>query len=83
MHMNDSQSAEELQTEIISFVGEDEYRRNYKCSNFSESRRIVWKGSFLTQAKYSDYAHEWFTDCRRIADKNYFICGRGWTQTQP
>ena len=38
---------------------------------------------FLKQAKYSDYAHEWFTVCRRIADKHYFICRRGCTQKQP
>ena len=33
---------------------------------------------FFTQAKYSDYAHEWFTDCRRIDDESYFICWQGW-----
>ena len=58
MHMNDSQTADELPTKDISFVGEAAHRRNHKCSNFSESRRIVRKCSFLTQAKYSDYAHE-------------------------
>ena len=82
-HMNDSPTADELPTKIISFVGEAAHRLNHKWSNFSEPRRFVRKFSFLTQAKYSDYTHEWFTDCRRIADKNYFICGRGCTQTQP
>ena len=48
----------------------------------TESGKIVRKCSFLTQAKYSDYAHESSTDCQWIADKNYFICGRGCTQTQ-
>ena len=38
------------------------------------------KCSFLTHSKYSDYAHERSTDCRQIADENYFIFGRGWTQ---
>ena len=83
MVKKNSQTADELPTTIISFVGEAEHRRNHKWSNSSESRRIVQQCSFLTQSKYSDYAHEWFTDYRRIADENYFICGRGWTQTQP
>ena len=63
-------------------VGEASHRRNRKWSNFSESQRIVRNCSFL-KSKYSDYAHEWFTDRRRIADENNFICGRGWTQMQP
>ena len=81
--MNDPHTANELPTKIISFGGEAAHRRNHKWSNSSESRRIVRKCSFLTQSNYSDYAHEWFKDCRRIADENYFICGRGWTQTEP
>ena len=80
--MNDSQTADELPTKIISFVDEAGQTRNNKWSYSSESRRIVRKCSFLTQSKYSDYAHEWFTDCRRIADENYFICGRSGTNTQ-
>ena len=81
--MNDPQTADELPTKIISFVGEAANRRNHKWSNSSESRRIVRKCSFLTQPKFSDYTYEWITDCRRIADENYFIYGRGWTQKQP
>ena len=81
--MNDSHTDDELPTKIISFVGEAGHRRNHKCSSSSESHRIVRKCSFLTQSKYSDFAHEWFTDSWRIADENYFICGRGCSQTQP
>ena len=81
--MNDPHTANELPTKIISFGGEAAHRRNHKWSNSSESRRIVRKYTFLTQSKYSDYAHEWFTNCQRFVDENYFIFGRGWTQTQP
>ena len=80
MHVNDSQTADELQRKIISFVGEAAHRRNHKWTYSSESRRIVRKCSFFfTQVKYSDYAHDWFIESRRIAYENYFICGRGWT----
>ena len=77
--MNDPQTANELPTKHISLVGEAEHRRNHKWSNSFESCITVRKCSFLTQSKYSDDAHEWFTDCRRITDKNYFISGRVWT----
>ena len=50
MLMSDSQTADELPTKIISFVGEATHRRNHKWSNSSESRRIVRKCSFLTQS---------------------------------
>ena len=46
--MNDPQTADELPTKIITFVGEAAHRRNHKWSNSSESRRIVRKCSFLT-----------------------------------
>ena len=83
MLINDSQTADELPTKIISFMCEAGLRRNHKWNNSSVSRRRVRKCSFLTQSKYSDYADEWLTDCRRITDENYFICGQGLTQTQP
>ena len=41
MLIHDSQTADELPTKIISFVGEAGHRRNHKLSNSSESRRIV------------------------------------------
>ena len=47
MLMNDPQTADELPTKTISFVGEAGERRNYKCNNSSESRRIARKCSFL------------------------------------
>ena len=47
MLIKDSQTADELPTKIISFVGEAEHRRNHKWSNSSESRRIVRKCSFV------------------------------------
>ena len=31
---------------------------------------LAAKCTFLPRSKYSDYVHEWFTDCRRIADEN-------------
>ena len=34
MHMNDSQTADELPTKNISFVGKAAHRRNHKCSNY-------------------------------------------------
>ena len=46
MLMNDSHTADELPTKIISFVGEAGHRRNLKWSNSSESRNIVRKCSF-------------------------------------
>ena len=49
MLMNDSQTADELPTKIISFVGEAGHSRNHKWSNSSESHRIVRKCSFLTE----------------------------------
>ena len=49
MLMNDSQTVDELATNIISFVGEAAHRHNHKWSNSSESHRIVWKCIFYTQ----------------------------------
>ena len=51
MLMNNSQTADELPTKIISFAGEDGHRRSHKWSYSSESRRIVRKCSFFTQSK--------------------------------
>ena len=65
MLMNDSQTADELPMKIIPFVGEAGHRCNHKWSNSSKSQRIVRKCSLLSQSKYSDFAYEWFTECRR------------------
>ena len=51
MVMNDSQTADEGPTKIISFVGEARHRRNHKWSYSSESRRIVRKCSFFYTVK--------------------------------
>ena len=59
--MNGPQKGDELPIKNKtkkSFVGEAEQRLNQKCSNSSESRRIVQKRSFITLSENSDYAQE-------------------------
>ena len=83
MLIKDSQTADELPTKIISFVGEAEHRRNHEWSNSSESRRIVRKCSFVHSHSSLTVLMNDPQSADEMPKKKYFIYGRGCTQMQP
>ena len=81
MLMNDPQTADELPTKIITFVGEAETDATINevthpnRPELFETVIFLHIQSILTMLM----AHRLPTNCRR----KYFICGRNWTKTQP